>query len=66
MVDPVVKTDFMTSVSTFWRKSSPVREEREVFKSLNSPQVTDAKNVMGRFLPGPKKTDPQQLSRHWA
>ena len=23
-VDPVVKTDFMTSVSTFWRKSSPV------------------------------------------
>ena len=23
-MDPVVKTDFMTSVSTFWRKSSPV------------------------------------------
>ena len=23
-VDPLVKTDFMTSVSTFWRKSSPV------------------------------------------
>ena len=23
-MDPLVKTDFMTSVSTFWRKSSPV------------------------------------------